>query len=141
MPAYELSGVAGLDVGEDALELLRLFAELRIARFRLRTNPLEPLLDVVAVGDDELELELLLVAVGIGIGIEVREHGDQRIGLPELAENGGAQSRRVDDPDRRGRRLRGALDRRDRGKPLIRDRRDADMRLSVRLAGNAASAQ
>ena len=49
--------------------------------------------------------------------------------LAELAENGGAQAGRVDHPDRRRRRLRRALDRRDRSKPLVRDRRDADMRL------------
>ena len=64
--------VAAFDVGEYALELLDLLAKLRIAGLRLRAHPLQPLLDVVAVGDDELELQLLAVALGIGVGIEVR---------------------------------------------------------------------
>ena len=53
------SGLPASTWARTLLELLRLLAELRIARLRLRANPLEPLLDVVAVGDDELELELL----------------------------------------------------------------------------------
>ncbi len=47
-----------------SLELLDLAAKLRVARLRLLLDPLEPSLDVVAVGDEQLELERLEIVVG-----------------------------------------------------------------------------
>ena len=60
--AYSESGVPGVDVREHLAELLDLDAELRVARLRLLLDPLEPPLDVVAVGDEQLELQVLEVA-------------------------------------------------------------------------------
>ena len=46
-----------VDVREHLAELLDLGAQLRVARLRLLLDPLDPPLDVVAVGDEQLELE------------------------------------------------------------------------------------
>ena len=58
--------VARIEVGEQRLQLLDLLAQPRVARLRLLLDPLQPPLDVVAVGDEQLELERLQVAGGIG---------------------------------------------------------------------------
>ena len=50
---------ARLDVREQGLEPVDLLLQLRVARLRLLPGPLEALLDVVAVGDEQLELERL----------------------------------------------------------------------------------
>ena len=83
---------ARLDVREDAFQVADLVAQPRVARLRLRANAIESLLDVVAVGDDELELDRLEVVVGISLGPEAPQHCDQGVGLTELAENRRAQA-------------------------------------------------
>src|SRR6476646_10721857 len=50
---------ARLDVGEQSLERDDLVPELRVTGLRLLAHALEPPLDVVAVGDEQLETELL----------------------------------------------------------------------------------
>ena len=66
-PLRQLPGVgeraAFVEVREQPLELLHLAAERRVARLRLLRDPLEPPLDVVPVGDEQLELERLQVAL------------------------------------------------------------------------------
>ena len=108
-----------------------LLAEPRVARLRLLPDALEALLDVVAVGDDELELERPQVVVGVRVG---RSRERRRSARPPCAarRDGGAQSRRVDDAGSRGRRLRGALDLGHRPEPLVRHRRHAHVLLAVR---------
>ena len=86
---------------------------------------------MVPVGDDELELDRLQVVGGIRFRAERSEHREQRVRLAELTEDGSAQSRRVDEPDRRRGRLRGALDLGDRLEPFVRDGRDPDVLLAV----------
>jgi hypothetical protein len=87
-------------VREDALQLGGLVAYARIAALRHRPHPLEALLDVVAVGDDELEPDRLEVVRRIRVRTEASQHCEQRVGLPQLAENGRAQTGRVDELDR-----------------------------------------
>ena len=54
--------------------------------FACFAHPLEPPLDVVAVGDEQLELERLEVSVGIGSGREAVRDGQQRVDLTQVAE-------------------------------------------------------
>ena len=68
-------------MGEQTFELGDLLAEARVAGLRLGANPVEALLDVIAVGDDELELDRLQVVGGIGLRAEVVQHGDQCVRL------------------------------------------------------------
>jgi len=46
-------------VSEHLLQLIELAADLCVARLRLLLDALEPALDMVAVGDEQLELERL----------------------------------------------------------------------------------
>ena len=124
-------------MGEEAFELGDLLSQARVAGLRLGANPVEALLDVIAVGDDELELDRLQVVGGIRLRAEVVQHGDQGVRLAQLAEDGRAQTGRVDEPDRRRRRLGGALDLRDGIEPLVRNRRDAHVLLAVRRRRDA----
>src|SRR5439155_19317558 len=69
----QLAGVvgeraAGVDVREDVPERLRFGTQLRVARLRLLLDALEPALDVVAVGDEQLELERLELAARARVG-------------------------------------------------------------------------
>ena len=61
---------AAVDVREQRLEARDLLPQLRVTRLRLLARPLEPLLDVVAVGDEQLELQRLQVGGGLGAGRE-----------------------------------------------------------------------
>ena len=73
---------------------LDLGAQLRVARLRLLVDPLEPRLDVVAVGDEQLELERpRAAAAGSAPGREAVEHGEQRVDLAQVAEQRRARSR------------------------------------------------
>ena len=67
---------------EQSLGQLDLLALRPIAGLRLLPHSLEPALDVVAVGDDELEAEGLQVGCRIGPLREPVEHGEERIRLP-----------------------------------------------------------
>ena len=80
-PRVVAQRLARVDVGEDLLQLLDLGAQLRVAGLRLLLDALDPLLDVVAVGDEQLELELLEI-VGLA------NDDEQRVDLPQLAERG-----------------------------------------------------
>ena len=95
----------GVDVREEPLELGRLGPELRVARLRLLRDPLEPLLHVIAVGNEELELQRLEIVVGNPRAGPVVEHGEERVDLAEVSEELRAGPGNVDDADRRGRHL------------------------------------
>ena len=56
-----------VQVGEQLLEVLHLGPKRRIARLRLFRDTLEPPLDMLAVGDEELELDRLQIPLGIGV--------------------------------------------------------------------------
>ena len=60
--------VARLEVREHRGQRLGLLAHGCIARLRLLLDPLEPLGDVIGVGDEQLELQLLEVALRIAPG-------------------------------------------------------------------------
>ena len=102
-----------------------------IARLRLLADALEPPVDVLAVGDDELEAERLEVGGGIGLVGEAVEHGEERIGLTKLAGNLRAPGH-VDDSDRGRRRLLRADDLREPVESVVRDHRHPEIRLSGR---------
>ena len=97
--------VARLQVGEQRLQLLDLLPQRGVTRLRLLLDPLEPPLDMVAVGDEQLEIERLQVAGGIGAGREAVRDRQDRIDLAKPAEQRRPGSGHVDDADRRGRDL------------------------------------
>jgi hypothetical protein len=76
-------------VREHALELVDLSAKLRVARLRLTADPLQPPLDVITVGDEQLQLELLDLLRGA-------DDEQERVDLPQVAEQLGAGTRDVD---------------------------------------------
>ena len=77
--------------------------QLRVARLRLLRDALEPPLDVVAVGDEQLELQRLEVVGRHPRAGEAVEHDEQRVDLPQVAEQRRPGAAHVDDADR-GRR-------------------------------------
>ena len=84
-------------------QLLDLDAELRVARLRLLLDPLEPPLDVVAVGDEQLEPQVLEIAGRVGAGREAVEDDEQRVDLAQVPEQRRPRAGHVLDADR-GRR-------------------------------------
>ena len=70
-----------VEVDEQPLGQLNLLALRPVAGLRLLPHSLEPALDVVAVGEDELEAEGLQVGRWIGPLREPVEHGEERIRL------------------------------------------------------------
>ena len=96
---------AGVDVREHLLQLLELAADLRVTGLRLLLDALEPALDVVAVGDEQLELERLEIVVRRRVRAEAAQHHEQRVDLPEVPELRCARAGHVLDADRRGRDL------------------------------------
>src|SRR5205823_5545941 len=119
-------GAAGLEVREDAAQLLDLAAEPRIARLRLLLDPLEAPLDVVAIGDEQLEPKRLEVVGRHPRPREPVEHDEERVDLAEVAEQLGPGPLDVDDADRRGRHLLRLDDTGESVEALVRDRRHAD---------------
>ena len=88
--------LAVVEVREQPLRQLDLLALGAIARLRLLAHPLEPSLDVLAVGDDQLQPQRL--EVGGGIGARPRSRRGRRAARPP----GGA--RRGSPPSRERRR-------------------------------------
>ena len=108
--AGQLAGVvdqraARVDMSQDPRQLLDLGANLRVARLRLFGDALEPALDVVAIGDQQLQRERLEVTCGIGVRPEAAQHDEQGVDLPQVAELRLAGAGNVLDPDRRRRDL------------------------------------
>ena len=120
----------GVDVLDQPLQELGFGAERRIARLGLLPHPLEAALDVILVGDEQLELERGQLA-------QVADDCEERVGAANPAELRGCSARNVDQPDRRRCLLRGAHDLGDLGQPLVRDRRDPDVRSAVALRPHA----
>ena len=120
-----------VDVREHLLEHLNLGAQLHVTRLRLLHDPLQPLLDMVAVGDEQLELQVLQVAGRISPGREAVEHDEQRVDLAQVSEQRGPGPRNVLNADRRRRDLLRVHDLRQRIQPRIGDRSHADVRLAV----------
>jgi hypothetical protein len=118
---------------EDLLELRDLDPQLRVARLGLFGDALEPPLNVVAVGDEQLELQRLEVRRRIARPRPAVEDGKQRVVLPQVPEQRCSGSRYVDDPHRRRRHLLGVDDVREPAEACIGDLRHAD----VLLAGDA----
>ena len=99
------------------------FFRLRVARLRLLRDALEPLLDVVAVGDEQLELQRLEIVVRDARPREAVEHDEQRVDLAQVAEQRRAGAAHLDDANRRGRDLARIDDVGELLQPRIRDRR------------------
>src|SRR5207302_390295 len=78
--------VPRVEVREQAFEIVRLPLQLRVARLRLLPDALEPPLDVIAVGDEQLELQRLQVVVRHPRAGEPVEDDEERVDLTQLAE-------------------------------------------------------
>ena len=77
---------AGVDVREHPLQLRRLLFQLQLAGLRLLRDALEPPLDVVTIGDQQLEPQRLEVVGGNARAREPVEHDEQRIHLAQIPE-------------------------------------------------------
>ena len=71
---------------EQPLERIRFLLQIRVARLRLLRDALEPALDVVAVGDEQLEPQRLEVVVRNVRAGEAVEHDEQRVDLTQVPE-------------------------------------------------------
>ena len=113
---------------------LDLGAELRVAGLRLLRDPLEPPLDVVAVGDEQLEPQRLEVIVG-----DARPPSTRPARPAARRPAAGSRAARRRSPARRRRGSRPASpsarrhDARDLVQPRVRDRRHPDV-LACRVA-------
>ena len=90
---------------EQLLEELDLLAQLHVTGLRLLRDAFEPLLDVVAVGDEQLELQRLEIVGGNLRAGEAVEHDEQRVDLPKVAEQRRPGPAHLGDADRRRRHL------------------------------------
>jgi hypothetical protein len=113
LPVVGAQRATALEMREHAFELSDLLLERRLTGLCLRADALQPLLDVIAVGDEQLEFERLEVGARVGFRAERVDDGEQRVDLAQCTQQRGARARNVGDPDRSRRRLRGADDSRD----------------------------
>jgi hypothetical protein len=90
---------AVVQVGQQPLGCLGLLPLRPVPRLRLLAHALQPAVDVLAIGHDQLEAERLEVGRGVGVLREAVEDREQRIGLAELTRDLGAAGH-VDDADR-----------------------------------------
>ena len=116
---------------EQPLERIRFLLQIRVARLRLLRDALEPALDVVAIGDEQLEAQRLEIVVRDVRAGEAVEHDEQRVDLTQVAEQRRPSSANFDDADRRRRDLARLDDVRELLQARIRDRGHRD--LAVRL--------
>ena len=126
---------AGVEVRKEPLEVGRLRLEARVPRLRLLPDPFEPPLDVVAVCHQQLELERLEVVGGDAGAGEPVEDDEERVHLPQIAEQLWTRPGNVDDAHGRRRDLP-RIDRLgELLEPLVRDLRHPDVLLAgaVRL--------
>ena len=93
-PRHSESGLPASRCASSRSVELDLLTLRPVARLRLLAHPLEPPLDVVAIGDDQLEPERLEVGCRIGVLREPVENGEERVRLPELARDLGASRER-----------------------------------------------
>jgi len=114
---------------EQPPELVGLGAKGRLAGLRLLLDPLEPPLDVLPVGEEQLELDRLEVGVRVGARPEAVQHRDERVGLAQPPEQLPPASRHVDHAHGGGRHLPRGHDRGDLVQPPVRDRGHADVGL------------
>jgi hypothetical protein len=119
-----------VEVGEDSFERVRLLPRLRIAGLRLPADALEPPLDVLAVGEEQLELERREVVSGLACPRPAVGDDEERVDPAQVAEELRAGAGRVDDPERGRSHLARAEDSRDLCQPFVRDRSHADVLLA-----------
>ncbi len=117
-------------MGEQLRERVDLLAKGGVARLRLLLHALEPPLDVVAVGDEQLELERLEIGSRIRARREAVGDGEHGVDLPQTAQEGRPGTRHVDDPQRRRRDLARADELRELRQPRVGNRRHADVLLA-----------
>ena len=120
---------AAVQVVEQLREQLHLCARGRVAGLRLLRHALVAALDVIAVCDEQLELERLEVVVRCRPVREPVEDGEDRVDLPEVAEQLRTGAGHVDDSDRRRGHLAGGDELGEPPEPPVGDRRHADVRL------------
>ena len=126
--------LAGVDVRQHVRELVDLGAQACVARLRLLRHTLEPSLDVIAVGDEQLEAERLEIAVRIRVRPEAAQDDEQRVDLAQVSELRVAAAGDVLHPDRRRRDLARVHDLGQRLEAVVGDRRDPHVRLAVLAA-------
>ncbi len=117
----------------ELLEVLDLRAELGVPRLRLLRDALEPALDVVPVGGEQLERELLRVAAGIARARPPVEHGEDEVDLAQIPEQLRAGPRDVDDAHRGRRDLLRADRLGELAQPVVGHGRHADVVAARRL--------
>ena len=86
-----------LEMRRQLLEVLHLGAKLRVARLRLLRHTLEPALNVIPVGGEQLERQLLGVAARVPRPRPSVEHRQHQVDLAQVPEQLCAGSRNVDD--------------------------------------------
>src|SRR4051794_274632 len=124
--------VPRIEVREQLLQLLDLFLQRHVTRLRLLRDALEPSLDVVPVGDEQLELQGLEVVVRDASAREPIQDDEKRVDLAEVAEQRGPCAAHLDHTDRRGCHLARAHDLGELLQPRIRDRGHADLAACAR---------
>ena len=132
--------MAFVEVREQSLRQLSLLALRSIAGLRLLAHALEPPIDVLAVGDDQLEPKRLEIACRVGFLGEAVQHREQCIGLTELARNLRATGN-IDDAYCSRRHLLRADDLRQALEPIVCNNRHAEVRLlrHLRVGGDLSS--
>ena len=117
---------------EQPFELFRLLLELEIARLRLLRHALEPLLDMVAIGDEQLELQRLEIVRRNPRSGEAVEHDEKRIDLPQITQERRPRTAHLDDTDRRRRHLARLHDVGELLQAWVGDRRHSDLAARTR---------
>ena len=130
---------SGFEMHEQLLQARDLLSFGQLAGLRFLADLLEPALDVITVGQEELELDRLEVAGWIGVGREAVRDREQRVRLAKPAEQRAPPPRHVDDANRGRRHLVRADDMRDLVEARVGDSGDADIRLLRHrgISGNA----
>ena len=128
-PGQSASVLTAVQVVEQLREHLHLRARGRVAGLRLLRHALVTALHVIAVRDEQLELERLEVVGRCRPVREPVEDGEDRVDLPEVAEQLRAGAGHVDDADRGRGHLAGGDELGEPTEPLVGDRRHADVRL------------
>ena len=88
-------------------ELGHLLLQLQFARLRLLRDALEPPLDMIPIGNQQLEPQRLQVVGGNPGAREAVEDDEQRIHLAQIPQQLGPGAPHLDDSNRRGRDLAG----------------------------------
>ena len=114
-------------MGEHALELRRFLLQLQLTRLGLFRHAVQPALDVVAIGDEQLEPKCLEIVRRDARAREAVQHDEERVHLTQVAEQLRTGAAHLDDADRRRRDLARPDHLGDAREAWIGNRRHADI--------------